>query len=405
MRRAFIFLVVIAFLGGSLYWLIANNQGSVLISTHHYVVQFSLWTALVVMVVGILVLRLLYGALRSTLVPGLQIMAGRQRRRRDRWLKQNNQGLLALVEGRWDLAQKNLMKTADKLDTSSRVISYLAAANAATEKGDLDGGLEILRLAERSDVVNDLAIGLTRARIYLEQKRYPEALTQLHRLHTNNIHHVYILALLAQAYEATKEWDKLEKLLPDLQRHDVVDKQKMRDYLILVRTSQIQQLRQSYESNQEILNQLEQLWSRTTRPDRAVPEVLSQYVKTLVSIGESSAAESVLRKAISKNWQNQLVLQYGNLEGNNSVQQLLSAEKWLRDQPDNADLLLTLGRLCKRNQLWGKGRDYLEASLKLSSRPETCAELAMVMVNLGEEEQSQQFFKQGLLASLGLDHE
>ena len=405
MKRVFFFLLTITALGGSLYWLVENNQGSVLISTQRYVVQFSLWTALTVMVVGILIIRLLYGVLRSALVPGFKIMAGRQQRRRDRWLQQNNQGLLALVEGRWDLARQNLLKTADKLDTSTRVISYLAAASAAAEKGDLEGGLKILQLAERSDVANELAVGLTRVRIFLAQKRYPDALIQLNSLHTKHIHHPYVLTLLSQAYQATKQWDKLEKLLPDLQRHDVVNKQEIHDYQILVRSSQLRQLRQSQEPHREVLSQLEQLWSRTHKSVRAVPEVLGQYAKTLESIGELSAAESVLRKMISKNWHNGLVLQYGHLASNNPVQQLISAEKWLPDQPSNADLLLTLGRLCKRNQLWGKGRDYLEASLKLSDRPETCAELAMVMANLGEEEQSREFFKRGLLASLGLDHE
>ena len=84
------------------------------------------------------------------------------------------------------------------------------------------------------------------------------------------------------------------------------------------------------------------------------------------------------------------------------VKQLTVAEGWLRAQPKNPKLLLALGRLCKRNKLWGKGRDYLEASLNIENNPQTCAELAEVMEQLGEKDKSTQLFQRGLLCSLGM---
>ena len=73
------------------------------------------------------------------------------------------------------------------------------------------------------------------------------------------------------------------------------------------------------------------------------------------------------------------------------------AEGWLKEQPNNTDLLLSLARLCKRSELWGKARDYLEAALKLESRSEIYAELAEVLGRLGEHDKSLQFYRQGLL--------
>ncbi|MBV1931911.1 MAG: hypothetical protein KUG71_09355, partial [Porticoccaceae bacterium] len=288
---------------------------------------------------------------------------------------------------------------------STGLISYIAAANAAAKKGETEDALATLKLVEESDTDNIFTVSVTRARILVEAKRYQEAVTQLAGLHAQDTHHPFVLGLLAEAYTETEAWDKLEKLLPDLERSKVLDKQAGLDCQAGIRSAQLEQLSQSQQSNDEMLKELEQLWSRTQKPVKAVAEVVGGYVKALAASGELAAAESVLRKAISKNWDNGLALQYGNLLGNDPVKQLISAESWLRHQPDNAALLLALGRLCKRNKLWGKGRDYLEASLKLDNRPETCAELAIVLTQLGEEQQSVQLFKRGLLTSLGLDEE
>ena len=51
------------------------------------------------------------------------------------------------------------------------------------------------------------------------------------------------------------------------------------------------------------------------------------------------------------------------------------AENWLRTRPGDADLLLTLGRLCVQRGLWGKAQSYLEASL--ATRPSRAAHVAL----------------------------
>ncbi len=402
MKQVIFILILVVMAGGLLFWLVENNEGSVLISTQNYVVQFSLWTALITALVAIMILRLTYAALRGLLAPGFRLVAGRKQRRQERWRKQNNRGLLAFAEGRWAAARQDLLKTADRLDEPGALISYVAAANAAAQDGEIGEALATLQRADGAVGTNNLAVGLTRARMFLDEEQYQQALQVLSLLRTNNIHHPYVLALLAQAYQSVGDWDQLEKLLPDLLGNKVVDKAQMFEYQVQIRSAQLQSLAQSQQSHEETLKQVEQLWSRTQKVVKADPVVLGQYVQTLESIGEGDVAETILRKAISKNWSNKLVLQYGDMDSSNPVQQLITAEKWLRAQPNNSDLLLVLGRLCKSNKLWGKGRDYLEASLRLQNRPETCAELAEMMTMLGEDEQSKQYFKRGLLTSLGL---
>ncbi|MCW5619443.1 MAG: heme biosynthesis protein HemY, partial [Nitrosomonas sp.] len=62
------------------------------------------------------------------------------------------------------------------------------------------------------------------------------------------------------------------------------------------------------------------------------------------------------------------------------------AEVWLKAQPNNAGLLLTLGKLCTHCELWGKAQNYLEASISVG--PSTTAYFALAQLNekLGKHE-------------------
>ena len=189
MKRLFFFLILLAVVGGLVFWLVQNNDGNVLISTRNYVVQFSLWTALIMVIVVLLGLRLVYGLLKALLAPGVKMFASRNERRQERWQKKYNDGMLALAEGRWDIARRDLLQVADKLDPSSGVIGQLAAAGAAAEKGDVEAALATLNKLEEDNGEEELAIGITRVRILMANDRYSEALTQLLRLHHCDSHH------------------------------------------------------------------------------------------------------------------------------------------------------------------------------------------------------------------------
>ncbi len=402
MKRLVFFLILLALVGGLVFWLVQNNDGNVLISTRDYVVQFSLWTALITVVVVLVGLRLIYAALRAILAPGVKMFTGRSQRRQLRWQQKYNNGMLALAEGRWDIARRDLLQSADKLDVSSGVIGQIAAANAAAESGDVEAALATLNKLEEEAGGEELAIGVTRARILMARERYAEALTRLLRLHEHYSSHPLILGSLSKIYRETGAWDKLDKLLPDLERCKVIDKSEAQSLSALVRRSQIDALHGREEADEEKLNQLEQLWDRTAKPIRARQEVLGAYVQALAEFGDEASAVNILRKAINKNWDDNLVLLYADLKAIDPVKQLTIAEGWLRTQAENPKLLLALGRLCKRNKLWGKGRDYLGASLNLDNNPQTCAELAEVMAQLGDAEKCGQLFRKGLLSSLGV---
>jgi HemY protein len=58
------------------------------------------------------------------------------------------------------------------------------------------------------------------------------------------------------------------------------------------------------------------------------------------------------------------------------VAQIEQAEEWLKAHHDDAGLMLTLGKLCLHQELWGKAQSYLDASISLQPSREAYHALA-----------------------------
>ena len=103
------------------------------------------------------------------------------------------------------------------------------------------------------------------------------------------------------------------------------------------------------------------------------------YAEQVRQVGAQGEAEQVLRTALKRQYESHLARLYGLVRGDDPARQLQTAEDWLKANPQDPSLLLTLGRLSLQNRLWGKARDYLESSLRMERNPETCAELARLL--------------------------
>ncbi|MNJ66822.1 putative protoheme IX biogenesis protein [compost metagenome] len=126
------------------------------------------------------------------------------------------------------------------------------------------------------------------------------------------------------------------------------------------------------------------------------PELLLVYAEQLRQLGAEAQAEEALRAALKKHYEPRLVELYGQLRGSDTGRQLQGAEAWLGEHAEDPVLLRALARMSLHHQLWGKARDYYEASLGFARDPQTCAELARLLARLGEAERSNQLFQEGL---------
>ncbi len=386
--------------GGLLYWLMQNKQGFILLSIDNYAIQANLW----LVVLSLLVLWFLVWLLRRLLVAIFGPFAVLWGQRKGRALAKSRtltrRGLEAFVSGQWMAAQKYLGKAAPSSDM--QLVNYVMAAQAAAELGQKDAAERWLAKASLLGGEASWIAGLTQAKMLIKQDRLSEAMTLLRELHARTPHHTQVLALMAQAYAAQGDQENLGKLLPDLRRYKVKSKLALQElevnyYRSLLDATGAEQADVGDPHAGEVVLRL---WSEVPRQLRRHPDLIFACAKALEHVGESSKAESLLRGYLKGDgWEPRFIRLYGELRKSDQVRQLTFAEDCLRSHPDDPDLLLTLGRLSRRAGLWGKGRDYLEAALRLRQHPETYAELAAILVELGEVEKSQECYRQGLAAN------
>lgn len=403
MIRLLVIVLVALLLGVGLSMGLQYDLGYVRISLGHYLVETNFWVGLAAFLLLVFGLMLVIGLLRRTRRPigviGGWLARGKERRARRR----TTQGLLALAEGNWPQARKLLEASAGQADTP--LINYLAAAQAAFECGDHEAVDDLLRRAFESTPGSDMAVGITQAQLQLAGNRLEQALATLIRLRKQTPHHPFVLKLLKNTYVRLEDWRELSKLLPELRKRELLEREELE---LLERTTWHNLLQRAAEEcrRQSVggrdLAPLTRLWDELPGFLRRDEHTIREYARLLAQLGDEAQAETLLRKVLRNHWSDELINLYGRIQGRKPDEQLLVAERWLQDRPNNAELLLALGRLSLRNELWGKAREYFETSLKLRRSRETMAELSRLNAHMGDEKASMNLLMQGLVRESGL---
>ena len=73
-----------------------------------------------------------------------------------------------------------------------------------------------------------------------------------------------------------------------------------------------------------------------------------------------------------------------------------TAESWLKTRPNDATLLLALGRIAPASRDWVNAREYFEASLKQRRSAEMYAELGRLCLAMGERPRAAELLAQSL---------
>ena len=110
-----------------------------------------------------------------------------------------------------------------------------------------------------------------------------------------------------------------------------------------------------------------------------------------------SEVEATLRKE----WSESLVRCYGELGPAEAETRLRNAESWLRTQPNSTALLLTLGRLCRDQGLWGKAQEYLERGLAIQENAALWETLADCCIGAGDNASASQYYRNALRYARG----
>lgn len=337
---------------------------------------------------AVLVLVRLFSVIKNFFVS----LGGKRRQRlADRARSSITQGLIEYAEGRFEQAEKILLKQVTHSETP--LLVYLTAARAAQQLGAHDRRDEYLRKAHEIAPEADIAIGLTKAELQLAHRQNEQALATLAQLHRLTPNHTYVLTLLANTYRQLQDWDHLKETLPDLKKYGKLSADSLLDFETEVCKGQMSRLAGQRGNAQPLID----FWQQTPAQLQQLPEVIEHYARQLLQLQAAGEAERVLRNYLSSNWQESTVALYAELDVRVDNKQLETAESWLKEHQSNAHLLLALGKMCTRLSLWGKARNYLEASIAINPMLENYLRLARLLEeHMSDPDAAQEYYRQGL---------
>ncbi|MDO6748377.1 heme biosynthesis HemY N-terminal domain-containing protein [Gilvimarinus sp. 1_MG-2023] len=388
-------LLLLAMVGGALLLqLMRSDSGYVLLSWGQVAIEMSIWTALALWLLGFVLFywgwRLLSGSRRL----GRMVFGNRNASVRAQ--QKTFSALVKYIEGSWPQARKQLVKSA--AGSANPLVNYLAAARCAYEQGDFSAALDLLHKAEKSKPGNELAVALTQARMQLDSDRYEQCLATLNRIKRLAPEHPVVLDLLADVYWALDDIDALEELLPSLQslsgRSTQARKQLELD-IYLRQLANLQARRKKGATDQEQKQRLDAIWQRVPKKLQREPELMAAVAMALHGLGVDNEAEPLLQNALQSEWRPEWVELYG-LIGADAEQQLKVATRWEKQHDADGAMMATLGRLCGRNELWGKARDYFAQAIEMKPDAQVYLDYAQLLDQLGEPEKSAQLCRQGL---------
>lgn len=302
----------------------------------------------------------------------------------------SRKGLIYWLEEDWNNIQQRFEHFA-AIDSEPEV-GYMVAAYTAQQQGNLEKRNQYLARAWSESKQNKHLVYLLAARLFIASEEYASAAAQLKKVCSRYPKHKTALRMLAETYQKNQQWSDLYLLLPHLQKAKAYSQ---KEYNSIAKD--VYQLRmQSLESASELLK----VWKKSPSGTQNNPEFTATYVRKLLEFNRHEEAEKVLRRVLNISWDSELARLYGLVHGQVDKKRLYTtAMKWLEKHDDDPELLLTVGKLARRNDDSKQARLHLESAIENGGRREAYEELGDLLIRMGETEAALQVYKRGIFVS------
>ncbi len=365
------------------------NDGYAILVFPPYRAELSLNLAILLGLAGFTLGYLLLRLVAHTLRLPLYVRAFRARRRGEKGQAAMLAALQALFEGRYARAEKSAGK-AYKLG-QAQALNALIAARAAGEMGEIERRDQWLVRADSQDSKARGARLAVQASLLLDDRRYDDALAVLRELSASEPKRISTQRMLMKAHRRLGHWDEVRRLAAALGKRGALPEVAATQLRI---TAQIEALRQQAGDAAG----LAECWQHTD--DKYEARVARTAAQSFIASGDCRRAHAILAAALEAEWNEDLILLYAECLGADVLAQIERAEQWLKSRPRDRALLLTLGRLCLAQELWGKAQSYLEASL--SEEPSRSAHVALAQLydRIGKPEDANRHYRASADAKL-----
>jgi HemY protein len=337
------------------------SEGVVVLVVPPWRIEVSLVLAAIILLaafaLGYLSLRLA----QHTLALPAQVRAYRERRRRDQAQLALAAALQSYFEGRYARSEKEAALAAEAGATPG--LAALIAARSAHQLRERERRDLWLERAGAGGEALQAAALLTKAELALDERDFAGARDALRNLHGAGPRNIAAARMLLRAERGAQNWEEVLRLAGTLGKRAAIAPAIAEEYRV---QAQIELLARAAGDRAS----LEARWRKFRSAERTHPRVAAAAAGHFTALGQAAAAREILEASLAADWSESLVAQYAELPALEAQEidrearaRLERAERWLPAHAEDPKLLLALGRLCKQAGLWGKARDYLEASL------------------------------------------
>ena len=371
---------------------VIGEPGYIFLQWSDWQVETSLILVVVAIFIVVIVLYLLFELVIGIFgIPGRIGRSYREYKDAKRLIK-TGQGFKFLLLGDWDRAEKLLNSMAKHLPDPE--FNYLAAAYAAEKSGDSKKREEYLEKARGDNGDNKHVVALVNCRFQIARGEHEESIEELKRLCSHLPNNPVAFRMLAEVYQKTGDWAALDQLRPHLQKSQAFNSIELQSL-----TSRVLQHRlRSAETASDLLK----IWKGLSSRDQNIAKHGVYYVRKLLEFDRHQEAEKIIRNILGRNWHSELAYLYGLVGGSMKNRNLYdNALKWLKEHPEDPELLLTAGKLAIRNELPDKAVEYLRASAAGGGRTEAAEELGKLLLNQGRTDEAVEVYREAVSGAAG----
>jgi HemY protein len=360
------------------------NEGYVLVVLPPWRIELSLNLFIVLVAGSFLLGHVLLRVMSHTMRLPQDVRAFRERKRREKGARALREAVQQLFEGRYGHALKNA--AVSHAAREAPALSALVAARAAHFLRDSRREEEWLARAAEHDTEAHAARLMTEAELHVDARRFDAALEALNALQEGGGRHIAALRLALRVNRGLGRWNDVLKVARQLEKHRALT----HDAAVpLKQRAHLENLR-GLEGDARALVAY---WEAVPAEERRVSRLAAAAARALIAAGDGARAQRIIEQQVDVEWDSELAGLYAECRGGDTLGRIARAEKWLEKHPEDARLLLALGRLCREQQLWGKAQSYFEASLAIQSSQDAHVELATLFAQLGRSEESNQAYR------------
>ncbi|MDO9421567.1 MAG: heme biosynthesis protein HemY [Herminiimonas sp.] len=324
---------------------------------------------------------LIYAVLKTLRIaqrmPG-KVAAYRREKQERKGTQALRESLKAYFEGRFGHAEKAAMRAVESPDNAG--LAALIAARAAHRMQQTERRDTWLATVEEDQALKTARL-MTAIELLVDERQPELALDVVKELNANGTRHIHALRMALKANQRANNWPEVLRLVRTLDKNNALHPA----LSTRLRELAYQDLLKDSANDAESIRNV---WWNIPAEDRVKAYIAAHAAEAFTKHGLQDEARVIIEKALAVEWDDRLLRAYRAAAADEGSPALLAqierCEEWCKKHPNDAELALTLGTLCLRQNLWGKAQRQLEQALSDASGARMLQEVHLKLAQLHE---------------------